>query len=56
VDAEISFAGDGKVILNGETAGFGINLVADPQLRGFTVASGHVPQAPGPRTASLRTH
>ncbi|HEX8008307.1 MAG TPA: ABC transporter permease [Trebonia sp.] len=38
---------DGKVILNGETAGFGINLAADPALRGFTVASGHVPRKPG---------
>jgi putative ABC transport system permease protein len=37
----------GQVISNGDTPGFGINLAADPALRGFTVASGHVPTAAG---------
>jgi putative ABC transport system permease protein len=36
---------NGKVILNAQSPGFGINLTADPALRGFTVASGHVPEA-----------
>ncbi|HLK01307.1 MAG TPA: FtsX-like permease family protein [Streptosporangiaceae bacterium] len=35
----------GKVVLNGNSPGFGINLTADPALRGFTVASGHVPES-----------
>ena len=35
----------GKVILNAQSPGFGINLTADPALRGFTVASGHVPES-----------
>ena len=35
----------GKVILNGQLPGFGINLTADPALRGFTVASGHAPES-----------
>ena len=35
----------GKVIRNGEMAGAGINLAADPALWGFTVASGHVPES-----------
>ncbi len=38
---------DGKVIRNGELPGIGINVAADPALRGFTVASGHLPGAPG---------
>ena len=37
--------GNGKVITNGEEPGFGINVPADPALRGFTVASGHLPDA-----------
>ena len=37
----------GKVILNGELAGVGVNLAADPALRGFTIASGHVPESAG---------
>jgi putative ABC transport system permease protein len=37
----------GQVIRNGDAPGFGINLVADPALRGFTVASGHVPTSAG---------
>ncbi len=37
---------DGKVILNGQEAGVGINVAADPLLRGFTVASGHLPDTP----------
>ncbi len=37
---------DGKVIRNGELPGVGINVAADPALRGFTVASGHLPAAP----------
>jgi len=35
----------GKVLLNGDSPGFGINLTADPALRGFTVVSGHVPES-----------
>ena len=35
----------GKVIRNGEGTGAGINLAADPALRGFTVVSGHVPES-----------
>ncbi|MBV9444387.1 MAG: FtsX-like permease family protein [Streptosporangiaceae bacterium] len=35
--------GNGKVITNGEQPGFGINVPADAALRGFTVASGHLP-------------
>ena len=38
---------DGKVIRDGETPGIGINVAADPALRGFTIASGHLPGAPG---------
>jgi putative ABC transport system permease protein len=38
---------DGKVIRNGDRPGVGINVAADPALRGFTVASGHLPGAPG---------
>ena len=38
---------DGNVIRNGQTPGIGINAAADPALRGFTVASGHLPGAPG---------
>jgi putative ABC transport system permease protein len=38
---------DGKVIRNGEVPGVGINVAGDPALRGFTVASGHLPDAPG---------
>jgi putative ABC transport system permease protein len=38
--------GDGKVIRDGELPGVGINVAADPVLRGFTVASGHLPAAP----------
>ncbi len=34
----------GKAIDNAGLPGFGINLTADPALRGFTVASGHVPE------------
>jgi putative ABC transport system permease protein len=37
---------DGKV-RNGELPGIGINVAGDPALRGFTVASGHLPDAPG---------
>jgi putative ABC transport system permease protein len=37
----------GKVIRNDEAPGLGINLAADPALRGFTVASGHVPESAG---------
>jgi putative ABC transport system permease protein len=43
--------GNGKVITaNGEEPGFGINVPTDPAqsaLRGFTVASGHLPDAAG---------
>jgi putative ABC transport system permease protein len=38
---------DGKVIRNGDLAGVGINVAADPALRGFTVSSGHLPAASG---------
>jgi putative ABC transport system permease protein len=38
---------DGKVIRDGQTPGIGMNVAADPALRGFTVASGHLPGAPG---------
>jgi putative ABC transport system permease protein len=31
---------------NGGLPGFGVNLTADPALRGFTVAAGHVPESP----------
>ena len=37
--------GNGKAISNGEEPGFGINVPADPALQGFTVASGHLPDA-----------
>ena len=37
----------GKVIRNGELPGVGINVAGDPALRGFTVASGHLPGGPG---------
>ncbi|HEX6527023.1 MAG TPA: FtsX-like permease family protein [Streptosporangiaceae bacterium] len=37
--------GNGKVITNGEQPGFAINVPADTALRGFTVASGHLPDA-----------
>jgi putative ABC transport system permease protein len=38
----------GKAITSGSGrgSGYGINLAADPALRGFTVASGHVPALP----------
>jgi putative ABC transport system permease protein len=35
----------GKAIDNAGVPGFGINLTADPALRGFTVTSGHVPES-----------
>src|SRR5206468_1577067 len=38
---------DGKVIRNGELPGVGINVASDLALRGFTVASGHLPGASG---------
>ena len=38
---------DGKVIRDGDRPGIGINVAADPALRGFTVTSGHLPRAPG---------
>ena len=38
---------DGKVISNGDLPGVGINVAGDQALRGFTVASGHLPAAPG---------
>jgi putative ABC transport system permease protein len=40
---------NGKVIVNGRRGegGVGINVLADPALRGFTVASGRVPGTPG---------
>lgn len=38
---------DGKVITNNGQPGLGISVPADPALRGFTVASGHVPASPG---------
>jgi putative ABC transport system permease protein len=38
---------DGQVIRNGQSAGLGVNVAADPALRGFTVASGHVPRTAG---------
>src|SRR5690348_1281850 len=38
---------DGKVIRNGGLPGIGINVAADPALRGFAVASGHLPGTPG---------
>jgi putative ABC transport system permease protein len=38
---------DGKVIRDGDRPGIGINVAADPALRGFTVAAGHLPGAPG---------
>jgi putative ABC transport system permease protein len=37
----------GKVISGGAGPGYGISLAADPALRGFAVASGHVPQSAG---------
>jgi len=36
---------DGKAVRNGELPGVGINVASDPALRGFTVASGHLPDA-----------
>lgn len=38
---------DGKVIRSGEQSGVGINVAADPALRGFTVASGQLPRTAG---------
>src|SRR5690349_6416216 len=38
---------DGKVIRDGDRPGIGIDVAADPALRGFTVAAGHLPGAPG---------
>jgi putative ABC transport system permease protein len=38
---------NGKVIRNGALPGIGINVASDPALRGFTVASGHLPDAAG---------
>jgi len=38
---------DGKVIRDGDRPGVGINVAGDPALRGFTVASGHLPGGPG---------
>jgi putative ABC transport system permease protein len=38
---------DGTVIRNGDLPGVGINVASDPALRGFTVASGHLPGGPG---------
>jgi putative ABC transport system permease protein len=37
--------GSGKVITASSAPGYGINLAADNALRGFTVASGHVPES-----------
>jgi putative ABC transport system permease protein len=45
----------GKVIRNGEVPGIGINLAADPALRGFTVASGHVPASAGQVAVDMAT-
>jgi hypothetical protein len=36
---------DGKAISNGDLPGVGINVAGDPALRGFTIASGHLPAA-----------
>jgi putative ABC transport system permease protein len=38
---------NGKVVRNGNQPGAGINVAADPALRGFTVASGHLPDVAG---------
>jgi putative ABC transport system permease protein len=38
---------DGKVIRNGQVPGIGVNVASDPLLRGFTVASGHLPSTAG---------
>jgi putative ABC transport system permease protein len=38
---------DGRVITNDGQPGLGISVPADPALRGFTVASGHVPTTTG---------
>ncbi|HEY0716621.1 MAG TPA: ABC transporter permease [Streptosporangiaceae bacterium] len=38
---------DGKVIQNGQAGGIGVNVAADPALRGFTVASGQLPRSAG---------
>jgi putative ABC transport system permease protein len=38
-------SGSGKVIDNGGWPGLGVNVPADPALRGFTVASGHFPES-----------
>ena len=52
-DTEISHLGDraltllGQVIRNGRAPGIGINVASDPLLRGFTVASGHLPSTAG---------
>ena len=39
-------SGSGKAIDNGGWLGLGVNVTTDPALRGFTVASGHVPESP----------
>ena len=46
---------DGKVVKNGELPGVGINIAADPALRGFTVASGHLPGGPGQAVVDTST-
>ena len=46
---------DGKVVRNGELPGVGINIAGDPALRGFTVASGHLPGGPGQAAVDTST-
>ena len=38
---------NGQVIRNGRAPGIGVNVASDPLLRGFTVASGHLPNTAG---------
>jgi putative ABC transport system permease protein len=46
---------DGQVITNGGRPGLGINVAADPALRGFTLASGRLPTASGEVAADTNT-
>ena len=45
----------GKVIASSGRPGLGINVAADPALRGFTLATGRLPTAPGEAAADTST-
>jgi putative ABC transport system permease protein len=46
---------NGTIIGGGGRPGLGINVAADPALRGFTLASGRLPTAPGEAAADTST-